>query len=401
MKKQMICGALALCLTFGTFAYAEDYDKYDGMQFADAGKLLIENRATYTLSSDWIYEGVVMDKEGKFPQQKYTLVKDLDEYILYGNRDIFEEMKTMVPFINKESFKSIFSNQDMAQIIASASGGETAEVDYGENHFYETITTQQVDKNGKTEYVTSIIDFFFEEDFIHSFSYSYKTRTDGLGDYKAMLASFKLGAQEQPKRSKQDMLLEAERQERARKEQERLEKEQAQLNEPTATPTPEPTIVPTATPEPTSVPVETTTSGENVASSGETIVKVEEETKVSGEQAILNESGEINQEDIVESGDIEEEQPIEIEKAEDTQEVIETPKPVVTEVRKPTKKKSTLEVVLSIPAVRRLIIFCIIFDVTITLIIKKRKKKKMQDTKEQKEYEKKEQENAKNTNEKK
>ena len=59
--------------------------------------------------------------------------------------------------------------------------------------------------------------------------------------------------------------------------------------------------------------------------------------------------------------------------------MVETPEPVITEVRKPIKKKSTLEVVLSIPAVRKLIVFCIIFDITITLIIKKRKKKKAQE----------------------
>ena len=70
----------------------------------------LDTKAEYDISPDYIYEGVLFDN--KFPQKKYTYIKNLDVMILYGNRSLYEEMKSYTPWITKESFDATFSQED-------------------------------------------------------------------------------------------------------------------------------------------------------------------------------------------------------------------------------------------------------------------------------------------------
>ncbi len=156
--------------------------------------LNLDNMATYNLSDDYIYEGVIFDS--KFPQKKYTYIKNLDCMILYGNRSLYEEMKKYTPWISEEDFKSSFSENDLKDIIASAAGGQTSEVLYGSNKFYETIKQQEIEDAGVTKVVNSIIDMYFADGYIYSFSYSYKDKQDGLNEYREALKTFKIKSSE-------------------------------------------------------------------------------------------------------------------------------------------------------------------------------------------------------------
>lgn len=368
---------------------------------------LIEERATYKVGDNWVYEGVVMDAEGKFPQKKYTLIKDLNESILYGNRDIYEELRQRLPIINKDTFQSMFSEQDMASIIAGASGSETVTKKYGDNEYYETIKEQEIEENGVNVKIYSIIDMIFEDSYIHSFSLTYRDKMIGLNDYNNMLASFKVGKPAQQEVHNSEYYLRLEREEKARKEAEEKvnqeQQEQPVIAEAVTTEQPNITEVPqvTTTPEPTVTPLVNETAKKI---SGDEIIKAEENEdkdavidEKSGDEVTSEENNENELEKIIEnSGENVEKNSGNI-IIDEIDIKISNVKPKENGSIKPTiqpskpKKTNMFFAIIKLPIVRNLIIFCIIFDITITIIIKYRKKKK----KEQKEKEEQNQEQTK------
>jgi hypothetical protein len=291
----------------------------------------------------------------------------------------------------------MFSEQDMTSIIAGASDAATVTKKYGDNESYDAIKEQEVEENGAAIKIYSIIDMIFEDSYIHSFSLTYRDKLIGLNDYNNMLASFKVGKMEQQEKHNKEYYLRLEREERARKEAEKqakLANEQKTIEEqkttevPTSTSTPEPTV----TPKPTIIPSEAhtieTQSGEIIAKEEIINNKIEE---VSGDAKALTafdnetlESGnDISNEENKSGNDVSD---VENESGnvviDEITINISNIQPKGTsnsqEVSHPTKPKKTnmFFAIISLPIVRNLIIFCVLFDVTITLIIKHRKKKK-------------------------
>jgi hypothetical protein len=332
-----------------------------------------------------------MDAEGKFPQKKYTYRKDLSESILYGNRNIYDELKEKIPFISKETFQSMFSEQDMASVIAGASGTEAISKTYGNNTFYETIKTQNVtQEDGTVTEIKSIIDMCFEDSYIHSFSFSYTDSTDGIDDYNKMLASFEIGKKEEVKYNREYYL---------QKEREAAKKNQAtEVVNVTEAPKPTATVEPQITEEPqvTNEPVitqEPITSEEPIVTQEPIATEIPTATEepkdnsnsLSGEKFVAEKS--VDSED---SGEVKEivktqeksgenrieEITISISNVKKKDNTIENQEQTISIKPQEYKKTNMFFAILSLPIVRNLIIFCIIFDIIITILVKRHKKKK-------------------------
>ena len=152
--------------------------------------IYLDTVATFDVPDKWVYEGVILDE--KYSQKKYTYIKNLDVSVLYGLRDLDQEIKKTMPFLSADSLLSTMSEQNFVDIIASASDSEVVEKMYGNNKFYEFTKTQQVTDRGKQIDVHSIIDMCIIDSNIFSFSYSYKDTKDAIKDYETMLTSFRL-----------------------------------------------------------------------------------------------------------------------------------------------------------------------------------------------------------------
>ena len=152
--------------------------------------IYLDTVATFDVPDKWVYEGVILDE--KYSQKKYTYIKNLDVSVLYGLRDLDQEIKKTMPFLSADSLLSTMSEQNFVDIIASASDSEVVEKMYGNNKFYEFSKTQQVTDRGKQVDVHSIIDMCIIDSNIFSFSYSYKDTKDAIKDYETMLTSFRL-----------------------------------------------------------------------------------------------------------------------------------------------------------------------------------------------------------------
>jgi len=326
----------------------------------------LDTKAEYDISPDYIYEGVLFDN--KFPQKKYTYIKNLDVMILYGNRSLYEEMKSYTPWITKESFDATFSQEDMKDIIATAAGGETKEIKYGDNVFYETEKVQEIEENGVKKNVNSIVDMYFDDGYIYSFSYSYKDKKDGFSEYQTVLKTFKTLTDEEaankPKISKQDQALALER-EQMRLEEERRKQEEQTLNK-------------TEEQEKTQETIEDKVIKEEIKE------QITEETPIV-EQEVNKEKEKQEQEQeqvVLVSGDIN--------SGEETTNIItsgETPMTISGEevddgpiVISEIKKRSIFEIVIGViwnnPVLRIVVIALIIFDITIIVLLRKRAKRR-------------------------
>ena len=144
--------------------------------------------AEFNLPSKWIYEGVTFSDD--MSTKRYTLISNLDVYILYGNKDMYELIQKKLPFVSKDSLESSFSDQDFAELISSASGSSCQKMLYGDNIFYEFEKSQKVPNSNKI--VNSVVDMCFIDGYIHTFSYSYQDTKDNYQEYINMLGSFKI-----------------------------------------------------------------------------------------------------------------------------------------------------------------------------------------------------------------
>lgn len=321
----------------------------------------LDTKAEYDISPDYIYEGVLFDN--KFPQKKYTYIKNLDVMILYGNRSLYEEMKSYTPWITKESFDATFSQEDMKDIIATAAGGETKEIKYGDNVFYETEKVQEIEENGVKKNVNSIVDMYFDDGYIYSFSYSYKDKKDGFSEYQTVLKTFKTLTDEEaankPKISKQDQALALER-EQMRLEEERRKQEEQTLNK-------------TEEQEKTQETIEDKVIKEEIKeqiTEETTIIEQEVDKEKEKQEQVVLVSGDINSGEettnIITSG----ETPMTISGEEEDGPI------VISEI----KKRSIFEIVIGViwnnPVLRIVVIALIIFDITIIVLLRKRAKRR-------------------------
>ncbi len=152
--------------------------------------IYLDTVATFDVPDKWVYEGVILDE--KYSQKKYTYIKNLDVSVLYGLRDLDQEIKKSMPFLSADALLGTMTEQNLIDIIASASDSEVVEKMYGNNKFYEFSKTQQVTDRGQTVDIHSIIDMCIIDSNIFSFSYSYRDKQDAIKDYETMLTTFRL-----------------------------------------------------------------------------------------------------------------------------------------------------------------------------------------------------------------
>jgi len=162
----------------------------------------LDTDAKFDLPHEWIYEGVLFNKD--YSQKKYTFSKNLDVSILYGMKNLKDEIKKKVPFIPADSILDSLSDEDIVSILGSASKSTIEEKMYGSNKFYEFSKNQKVENGTSTIDVNCIVDLLIDGDNIFSFSYIYKDEKDGLIDYGNALTSFVIKGNEE----KDDAVLE-------------------------------------------------------------------------------------------------------------------------------------------------------------------------------------------------
>ncbi len=335
----------------------------------------LDTVATFDVPDKWVYEGVILDE--KYSQKKYTYIKNLDVSVLYGLRDLDQEIKKTMPFLSAESLLSTMSEQNLVDIIASASESEVVEKMYGKNKFYEFEKTQQVTDGGAKVDVHSIIDMCIIDSNIFSFSYSYRDKKDALQDYEKMLVSFRLknssAPKEEPTKNVEEQIPQAE---------------------------PPKVIEETATIKEVKAPEAETKQEENkveeVVDNKETEIKEDEKTEEntksgdvkSEETATINDlTSEINQEAITErlSGNNEEKNNF-YESEPIAQENEEEPQPdEIGVVIKRNEKKNFFQTILSVIGSNTwlvcLLIGFVVIDIVCMIISKKKKKKKEQENK--------------------
>ncbi len=171
--------AITIC-TFTPVSYAEEDEEFVPVTYLDT-------EAKYDIPDAWIYEGVLYNKD--YSQKKYTNINNLNVSILYGMRNLKDEIKKKMPFIPAESILSSLSEESLVNILGSASNSTIEEKVYGDNKFYEFLKTQKTD-NGST--VNCIVDMMVEGDNIYSFSYVFKDERFAINDYGKVLTSFKI-----------------------------------------------------------------------------------------------------------------------------------------------------------------------------------------------------------------
>ena len=171
-------------LVFASFSYAADDDEFVPVTYLDT-------EASYNIPDTWIYEGVLYNKD--YSQKKYTNINNLDVSILYGMRNLKEEIKKKMPFVPADTLLNSLSEESLVSILGSASNSTIEEKIYGENKFYEFLKTQKGD-NGQI--VNCIVDIMVEGDNIFSFSYVFKDNKDYINDYGKVLTSFKIAGKE-------------------------------------------------------------------------------------------------------------------------------------------------------------------------------------------------------------
>lgn len=162
------------------------------MTFADSSNFVpatyLDTEAKFDIPDNWIYEGVLFDEN--YSQKKYTFIKNLDVSMLYGMRNLKEEINKKMPFVSADNLLGNLSEENIVSILGSASQSTIEEKLYGKNKFYEFTKTQKVQDGNKTIDVNCIVDMMIEGDNIYSFSYIYKNQKDGIMDYGKALTSF-------------------------------------------------------------------------------------------------------------------------------------------------------------------------------------------------------------------
>ena len=180
--KKIFAIIISFLILISSFVFADSND------FVPATYL--DTEAKFDISDDWIYEGVLFDEN--YSQKKYTLMKNLDVSILYGMRNLKEEIQKKMPFVSAESMLNGLTEESLVSILGSASQSTIEEKLYGNNKFYEFSKTQKVTEGLTTIDVNCIVDMMVEGDNIYSFSYIYKNEKDGLVDYGKVLTSFSI-----------------------------------------------------------------------------------------------------------------------------------------------------------------------------------------------------------------
>ena len=180
--KILITMILIFTIAFAPISYAESDDEFVPVTYLDT-------EATFDIPSTWIYEGVIYNKD--YSQKKYTHSKNLDVSILYGMRNLKEEIKKKMPFISADSILKSLSEESLVNIIGSASNSTIEEKVYGSNKYYEFLKTQKVETEDGTEDINCIVDMMVKGDNIYSFSYVYREEKDAINDYGKVLTSFK------------------------------------------------------------------------------------------------------------------------------------------------------------------------------------------------------------------
>ena len=208
MKKYILIGLLSLtCIFAQNVSYSASQNQDDVLNQAQSEvnnsnktntpfkpATYLDTVATFDIPDNWVYEGTIFDEN--YSQKKYTYIKNLDVSVLYGLRDLNEEVKKKLPFLSADMLLSTMTEQNFVDILAGASDSDVVEKMYGSNKFYEFEKSQIVADRGNKVEIHSIIDMCIIDSNIFSFSYSYRDKKDAISDYEKMLVSFKLKNQE-------------------------------------------------------------------------------------------------------------------------------------------------------------------------------------------------------------
>ncbi len=345
MKKYLI-GLIIILILCVSSAFA------DSNSFVPATYL--DTEAKFEIPDEWIYEGVLFDEN--YSQKKYTFIKNLDVSILYGMRNLKEEIHKKMPFISADSILDGLSEENIVSILGSASNSTIEEKLYGSNKFYEFTKTQKVDTGKGTVDVNCIVDMMIEGDNIYSFSYIYKKEKDGLVDYGKTLTSFTT------KSKKTEPVVEVQSKEEI-KEEPKVEPVEEKKEEPIVE------IIEIVKEEPKE---EQIIENKNEEENKTEIEAKEPEEIVENLEETIQKSGETLETEIIESGNIIEKEIIE----ETSNEELDFENlGVVQNTYKPKNwVESVFSIIASNPILLIGIIILIIIDFIIVRLIKKKKK---------------------------
>ena len=205
---------LCTIICLAPVSYAEDNDEFVPVTYLDT-------EATFDIPNVWIYEGVIYNKD--YSQKKYTNKNNLDVSILYGMRNLKDEIKKKMPFISADSILKSLSEESLINIIGSASNSTIEEKVYGDNKFYEFLKTQKVETTEGTEDINCIVDMMVKGDNIYSFSYVYRDEKEAINDYGKVLTSFKTIGDEQETMVEEEIIEPIENKESSEQKEETIE----------------------------------------------------------------------------------------------------------------------------------------------------------------------------------
>ena len=146
MKKYIIIGLISLtCIFAQNVSYSASQNQDDVLNQAQSEvnnsnktntpfkpATYLDTVATFDIPDNWVYEGTIFDEN--YSQKKYTYIKNLDVSVLYGLRDLNEEVKKKIPFLSADMLLSTMTEQNFVDILAGASDSDVVEKMYLKSH---------------------------------------------------------------------------------------------------------------------------------------------------------------------------------------------------------------------------------------------------------------------------